>query len=69
LGLAGDSLPLIAPGESTTLLAGECITVEPGVYREGIGGVRIEDEILVTESGCELLTSFPKSLKSLIVPV
>lgn len=69
LGLAGDSLPLIAPNAYVPLLAGECITVEPGVYRDGIGGVRIEDEVLVTDDGCELLTSFPKSLESLILPV
>ncbi|MGB3328496.1 MAG: Xaa-Pro peptidase family protein [Thermomicrobiales bacterium] len=69
LGLAGDSLPLIAPGNRSPLRAGECITVEPGVYVDGVGGVRIEDEILVTADGCEVLTSFPKSLSDLIVPL
>jgi Xaa-Pro aminopeptidase len=67
LGLAGDSLPLIAPGADAVLQAGEGITVEPGAYRDGIGGVRIEDEVLVTETGHELITSFDKSIDSLIV--
>lgn len=67
LGLAGDSLPLIAPGSRSPLRAGECITVEPGAYVEGVGGVRIEDEILVTPDGCEVITSFPKTRSDLIV--
>ncbi|MGC4190929.1 MAG: Xaa-Pro peptidase family protein [Thermomicrobiales bacterium] len=69
LGLAGDSLGLIAPCNRSPLREGECITVEPGCYVEGVGGVRIEDEILVTADGCEIITSFPKSLSDLIVPI
>lgn len=69
LGLAGDSLGLIASGNCSPLRAGECITVEPGCYVEGVGGVRIEDEILVTTDGCEVITSFPKALADLIVPL
>ncbi len=69
LGLAGDSIPLLRPGSDSTLRAGECVTIEPGVYREGIGGARIEDEILVTDAGHDLLTTFPKTIDSLIVPL
>lgn len=67
LGLAGDSLPLVAPDAIWALRAGEGVTVEPGGYREGIGGVRIEDEVLVTESGFEYLTTLSKSLDWLVV--
>jgi Xaa-Pro aminopeptidase len=45
------------------LVAGDVITVEPGLYRHGFGGVRLEDLLLVTEDGCELLTDFPYELE------
>jgi Xaa-Pro aminopeptidase len=43
-----------------TLQPGHVVTVEPGLYYLGVGGVRIEDTVLVTGDGCENLTSFPK---------
>lgn len=67
LGLADDSLPLLRPGSDSPLRVGECVTIEPGVYREGIGGARIEDEVLVTDAGHDLMTTFPKTIESLIV--
>ncbi|MCV7064166.1 M24 family metallopeptidase, partial [Mycolicibacterium vaccae] len=45
-----------------TLLAGSVVTVEPGVYVPGRGGVRIEDTLVVGAHGPELLTRFPKEL-------
>jgi Xaa-Pro aminopeptidase len=44
------------------LVAGDVVTIEPGLYRKGYGGVRLEDLILVTEDGYENLTHFPYDL-------
>ena len=50
----------IAPGE---MVAGDVITLEPGLYRHGTGGVRLEDLVLVTEDGAENLTDYPYDLE------
>ena len=47
----------------STLPAGAVVTVEPGLYYPGIGGVRLEDMVLVTEDGCENLTKAEKVLE------
>jgi Xaa-Pro aminopeptidase len=45
------------------LVAGDVITIEPGLYRDGVGGVRLEDLLYVTASGFERLTDFPYDLE------
>jgi Xaa-Pro aminopeptidase len=45
------------------LVAGDVITIEPGLYLHGVGGVRLEDLLLVTHDGCEVLTDFPYNVE------
>jgi Xaa-Pro aminopeptidase len=45
------------------LLAGDVVTIEPGVYRKGFGGIRLEDLAVVREGGCDVLTNFPYDLE------
>ncbi len=62
LGLEVHELPRVSKVK-TTLRAGNVVTVEPGLYYPGIGGVRIEDVSVVTETGCQNLTIYPKELE------
>ena len=62
LGLEIHEGPRVGRKEKTKLQPGMVITIEPGVYQEGLGGIRIEDTVLVSERGCEVLTPTGKEL-------
>ncbi|MBN1591545.1 MAG: aminopeptidase P family protein [Pirellulales bacterium] len=67
LGLDVHEAPRLAVGSKTVLRPGMVVTVEPGIYLPGWGGVRIEDDLLVTRDGYEVLTSTSKSFEEAIV--
>ena len=62
VGLEVHEEPSLGRTGTDELVAGDVLAVEPGCYRKGYGGVRLEDLVLVTEQGCERLTTFPHEL-------
>ena len=62
VGLEVHEGPRLARTAEGSLEAGNAVTVEPGVYVPGEFGIRIEDLVVVTDGGCEVLTGFPKEL-------
>ena len=63
LGMQAHEPPYIVEGNQRLLEPGMVITIEPGIYRLGEIGVRIEDDVLITETGAESLTTFPRGLR------
>ena len=62
IGLEIHEAPGLAFRSDTVLEPGMAVTVEPGIYIPGVGGVRIEDDIIVTSEGNEVITKSPKEL-------
>ncbi|HET6879496.1 MAG TPA: Xaa-Pro peptidase family protein [Pirellulales bacterium] len=67
VGLDIHELPRLSVVDETPLEPGMVVTVEPGIYLPGWGGIRIEDDVLVTRQGHEVLTNCPKELSEMVV--
>jgi Xaa-Pro aminopeptidase len=67
IGLRNHEAPFLDIGDETPLEPGMVFTIEPGVYKEGLGGFRHSDTVVVTPGGIEILTEYPRDLNSLII--
>ena len=62
VGLKIHESPTLSPSSKATLKEGDTVTIEPGIYIDGFGGVRIEDMAYIGDSGAEILTTLPREL-------
>jgi Xaa-Pro dipeptidase len=69
VGLEVHEAPFLDRGEVDPLEPGMVFTVEPGIYLPELGGFRHSDTVLITGTGCRLLTDYPRDLDSLVIPV
>ncbi|HYV38578.1 MAG TPA: Xaa-Pro peptidase family protein [Gemmataceae bacterium] len=69
IGMQVHEMPGLRAGTETVLEAGMVVTVEPGIYLAGWGGVRIEDDVLIAPDGCEVLTHVPKDLPAMLLDI
>jgi Xaa-Pro dipeptidase len=67
LGITGHEAPYLALGYDRELLPGMLISIEPGIYKEGLGGFRHSDSVLITETGNVKLTEAPERLEELVI--
>jgi len=67
IGLRYHEGPFLDSGDDTVLLPGMVLTVEPGLYVEGLGGFRHSDTVVITDAGMELITYYPRDLESLTI--
>ncbi len=68
-GITGHEPPWIALGSEHVMEKNMVISIEPGIYVEGLGGFLHSDTVLVTEEGCQPLTNFSDKLEDLILPI
>jgi Xaa-Pro aminopeptidase len=64
IGMQVHESPYFSPSRKGILAEGMVVTVEPGIYLPELGGVRIEDDVLVTKDGCEVISSLPTDIES-----
>ena len=62
LGIEVHEIPSVSQKMDMLLPANVVVTIEPGIYVEGLGGVRIEDDIIIKQGGCEIINKAPKEL-------
>ncbi len=62
VGMEVHELPNVNKGNTVPLVSNSVVTVEPGIYKEHVGGVRIEDTLIINDHGCEVITDYPKEL-------
>jgi Xaa-Pro aminopeptidase len=69
IGLEPHEAPFLDRGEEAVLEPGMVFTVEPGLYYPEMGGFRHSDTVLITGSGCRILTDYPRDLESLVIAI
>lgn len=67
VGLDVHEAPVVSSRSTAIAEAGMVFTIEPGIYMPGLGGVRIEDMVLVTSNGCRVLTKIPKTFQNILL--